>query len=69
MALAAHSMKHNPKKSRFNHRFDFDVGYLVKSPCESCKIRKVFPRCIDGCKILGKIHAMMANSISCTRRS
>jgi hypothetical protein len=56
------------KKNGFKHRFDFDVGYLVKSPCKGCDIRPEFPRCIDGCKLLDRIHGRLAKSVSCTRR-
>lgn len=62
-------MKQDSKKPRYNrHRFDFEAGYLVRSPCKGCEIRKLFPRCIDDCKVLDAIHAMLANSVSCTRR-
>jgi hypothetical protein len=56
------------KNSYVKFRFDFDIGYLVKSPCKACQDRDAFPRCIDACDILERIHTVMAESISCARR-
>jgi len=52
----------------YRRRFDFEVGYFVKSPCKSCDIRQSFPGCLDSCEILDKIHSLLIESISCTRR-
>lgn len=49
------------------NKFDFDVGYLVKSPCRGCPIRPSFPKCIDTCDMLDKIQTLAARGISCTR--
>ncbi len=46
-----------------NHSFDFDIGYLVKSPCRDCVSREVLPTCIEGCKILDQIQTVLADSI------
>ncbi len=43
--------------------FDFDIGYLVKSPCRDCVSRKVLPNCIEGCEILDQIQSVLADSI------
>ena len=61
-------MKHLPSKFLFKHRFDFEIGVLVKSPCRDCKTRKRFPRCIDECKVLDRLHTVLANTVSCTKR-
>ncbi|WP_319525353.1 hypothetical protein [uncultured Desulfosarcina sp.] len=53
--------------NNYRHRFDFDIGYLVKSPCRECPDRHLFPGCIEGCVPLDKIHAVLANSVSCSR--
>ena len=45
------------------HSFDFDIGYLVKSPCRDCTSREVLPTCIEGCKILDQIQTVLADSI------
>ena len=56
------------KNSYPKFRFDFDIGYLVKSPCKACEERDAFPRCIDACETLQRIHAVMSECISCARR-
>ncbi len=47
------------------HKFklDIEVGTLVRSPCRKC-IRHAaeFPRCIDECDILDKIHRILAET-------
>jgi len=48
----------------YKHRFDFEIGYLVKSPCRDCKKRPEFPKCISKCIILDKIHTVLAGTIS-----
>ena len=56
-----------PMANNYRHRFDFDIGYLVKSPCRECADRYLFPDCMDGCLSLDKIRTVLANSISCSR--
>lgn len=53
--------------NNYRHRFDFDIGYLVKSPCRECNDRYLFPDCMDSCLALDKIRTVLANSVSCTR--
>jgi hypothetical protein len=53
--------------NNYRHRFDFDIGYLVKSPCRECIDRRHFPGCMDSCLPLDKIRTVLANSISCSR--
>ena len=43
--------------------FDFDIGYLVKSPCRDCTTRDNLPDCVQGCDILDKIQTILADSI------
>ena len=45
------------------HSFDFDIGYLVKSPCRDCGSRDVLPNCVEGCEILDQIQTVLADSI------
>ncbi|MEE4112415.1 MAG: hypothetical protein V2I40_06340 [Desulfobacteraceae bacterium] len=54
-------------ENKYRHRFDFDIGYLVKSPCRECVDRYLFPDCMDDCNSLDKIRRVLANSISCSR--
>jgi len=48
-------------------RFDFDIGYLVKSPCRDCPERRRFPDCIDACAVLDHVQRLLAAGISCSR--
>ncbi len=45
-------------------KFDFDIGYLVKSPCNDCNNKDKFPKCSDSCEILDIIRAKLARGIS-----
>ncbi len=60
-------MKTIANKKYYHHRFDFEIGYFVKSPCKECDIYKDFPECADECNILDQIHEMLSETISCTR--
>jgi hypothetical protein len=60
-------MKYLPYKN-LNYRFDFEIGYLTKSPCRECEERKDFPDCINDCKKLDKIHNILCEAISCSKR-
>ena len=51
----------------YKHRFDFDIGYLVKSPCRECIDRYLFPDCMDACTALDRIRTVLANGVSCSR--
>jgi hypothetical protein len=55
-----HSKNHKPK-------FDFEIGYLVKSPCRDCRQRDRFPGCIDACSLIDGIHAVLAQGVSSSR--
>jgi hypothetical protein len=50
-------------------RFDFEIGYLVKSPCRKCQFRNRFPDCAAGCVIIEQIQERLARTVSCSRRS
>jgi len=52
------------KKNTDNHNFDFNVGYLVKSPCKECATRNKFPGCMDDCEILEQIQSALSDSVS-----
>lgn len=60
-------MKERIEKSSFKCRYDFEAGYLVKSPCKSCDIRELFPKCMNECEMLDKIHRILVDRVSCTR--
>jgi len=55
-------------RSDHRHCFDFEIGYLVKSPCRECEHRTCLPACIDSCRILARIHERLSKVISCSAR-
>jgi len=57
-----------PMVQKLDYQFDFEIGYLVKSPCLQCLHREVLPHCIEACSVLEKIHALLAEAVSCSRR-
>jgi hypothetical protein len=57
-----------PITKKLKYQFDFEIGYLVKSPCLQCRQREVLPKCIEACSVLEKIHALLAEAVSCSRR-
>ena len=61
--------KMQPLAKKLNYQFDFEIGYLVKSPCLQCLHREVLPYCAEACSVLEKIHALLAEAVSCTRRA
>ena len=52
------------EKDSENHSFDFNVGYLVKSPCKECATREAFPGCMEDCNILEQIQSALSDSMS-----
>lgn len=55
-------------KSAAIRKFDFEIGYLVKSPCKGCYLHSLsFPSCADSCKELDRIQTILAPTITCTR--
>ncbi len=48
--------------------FDFEIGYLAKSPCKDCPRREDIPECTDRCPILEEIQILLARGVSCTGR-
>ena len=60
--------KMKPMTQKLNYQFDFEIGTLVKSPCLECHYRPLFPQCMQTCRLLDEIHAVLAEAVSCTRR-
>jgi len=54
-------------KSVVYKKLDFEIGHLVKSPCQACEQRDEFPGCARTCRTLRNIQVILAESISCTR--
>ena len=50
-------------------KFDFDIGYLVQSPCKTCGINEQFPDCCISCPILDRVQRLLARGISSTRNA
>jgi hypothetical protein len=48
--------------------FDFEIGYLMESPCRSCEQSENLPRCSDTCLLLDRVRGILADAIPCTRR-
>ncbi|MGM0643097.1 MAG: hypothetical protein ACQETC_04925 [Thermodesulfobacteriota bacterium] len=44
--------------------FDFEIGYLTKSPCIECEYQKYMPECRENCRILDEIRTLLARGIS-----
>jgi len=44
--------------------FDFEIGYLIKSPCLNCESKSQLPKCHADCPILDKIQTTLARGIS-----
>ena len=61
------TFKYLPYK-KLKYKFDFEIGYLTESPCRECEKRKDFPDCIDDCNKLDKIHTILCEAISCSKR-
>jgi hypothetical protein len=44
--------------------FDFEIGYLTRSPCLTCENKKELPGCHDTCRMLDMIQTTLARGIS-----
>ena len=53
--------------SVIRNRFDFDIGYMVKSPCRECSSRGEFPDCLEPCTIIDHVQRLLAAGISSSR--
>ena len=60
-------MDYRPLNKMFSYKFDFDVGYLIKSPCKQCDNLEFFPACIDTCDVLEHIHTILSEAVSCSK--
>ncbi len=45
-------------------KFDYDIGYLVKSPCRDCGTYGRFPDCMDRCTVLDRVQSVLSDSLS-----
>ena len=44
--------------------FDFEIGYLTRSPCLNCESKKDLPKCHADCTVLDRIQTRLARGIS-----
>ncbi len=54
---------------KIRYRFDFEIGYLVKSPCRECHKGDRLPLCAEECTLLDQIKTVLADGVSCSRRT
>jgi hypothetical protein len=52
-----------PSKA-LSHKFDYDIGYLVKSPCRDCHTYAIFPECMESCTLLDRVQTALSDSLS-----
>jgi hypothetical protein len=48
---------------------DFDIGYLVKSPCRSCERAGDLPECMEQCKTLLEVQKLLCQGRSISSQS
>jgi hypothetical protein len=60
-------MKYMERKIGYDFKFDFEIGYLIKSPCKKCNQRDHFPKCAEDCTMLDQIQTILSDAISLTR--
>ncbi len=47
-------------------KLECNVGYLSKSPCRDCRLKKKLPSCSDNCKIINELQTVLIDIISCS---
>jgi len=50
----------------FGHKLDHDIGYIRKSPCRDCRLKKRLPDCSNNCKTLNQLQANLVFVTSCS---
>jgi hypothetical protein len=58
--------KMRQKMAITRNKFDFDIGYLIKSPCKECEKSDRFPNCEEECITLDEVQTILAEGISCS---
>ncbi len=65
-------MTYDPMPHRqytYTCRFDFEIGYLVESPCRCCDHNHELPRCANTCGLLDRVRDLLTDTVPCTRRN
>ncbi|MDY0132187.1 MAG: hypothetical protein RBR53_05910 [Desulforegulaceae bacterium] len=57
------------KKYIKRDKFDFEVGYILKSPCIDCNKKDTLPHCQKGCLVISRLQEKIAEGISCSQKS
>ncbi|TYT75534.1 hypothetical protein [Desulfobotulus mexicanus] len=57
------------KKYIKRDRFDFEIGYLKKSPCLDCTKKESFPACLKKCPLLDAIQTELAAGLQLSRNN
>jgi hypothetical protein len=52
------------KQGKATQKFDYDIGYLVKSPCRDCDTYSKFPDCMDRCGVLNRVQTALCDRLS-----
>lgn len=60
--------KYPQKPLSYTCKFDFDIGYLVRSPCRACEQIRQLPACSRACAQLERVQTILVDSVSCARR-
>ncbi len=55
------------KNLNFKNKFDFEVGYLRKSPCKTCNKKHESPRCFENCLVIDQIQTFLIGVLHCNR--
>lgn len=45
-------------------RFDFESGYITKSPCRDCERANNLPYCSNNCRLLSQLQTRLIDTIS-----
>jgi len=56
------------QKYTYTCQFDFDIGYLVESPCRCCEQYQDLPKCAQTCSLLDRVRGILADAVLCSRR-
>ena len=47
-------------------KLEHDIGYIRKSPCSECSLKKRLPDCSNNCKTLNQLRANLVYVTSCS---
>jgi len=50
------------------YEFDFEGGYITKSPCRDCTLESNLPDCSNDCRMLSQVQMHLARSIFCSNQ-